>query len=289
MRKITLHEFIYRNHTRQSADSYMYLINHFIDTNKNAKDFKYQDIKEYMLRLQDRYQNSATRNTRLAAIKRYFDYLLFTDYRQDHPCRKFKIKVKKNRDVQFQNLLSGEQLSSLMNRENRYVNLESRNKVIIGLMIYQGLTSGELINLKVEDIDLTKATVYCKGSKSLSSRTLRLEGEQITLLRDYIDIHRKNLLKSNTHSLIVGTRGMAISVDGIHSIFDQFKMLFGGKVICPSIVRQSVIANWLNEENREPQQVQLMAGHKWISTTMKYVRKSSIEQVAIINQFHPLG
>lgn len=42
------------------------------------------------------------------------------------------------------------ELELLMNRENRYTDLLDRNKVLISKMIYQGLTSDEVMRLDVE-------------------------------------------------------------------------------------------------------------------------------------------
>lgn len=62
----------------------------------------------------------------------------------------------------------------LMNRKNRYWFLQTLNNVLISLLIYQGLTSEEILNLELMDVDLDNGTVYIKASKNLNRRTLEL-------------------------------------------------------------------------------------------------------------------
>ena len=51
----------------------------------------------------------------------------------------------------------------------------------------------------------------------------------------------------------------------------------------------SVIANWLNDRKILLEDVQLMAGHKWPSSTERYKRADLEEQHRLINEFHPLN
>ena len=174
-------------------------------------------------------------------------------------------------------------------RENRYKHLETRNKVLIGLMIYQGLTSDELTRLTIANIDLDKGTVYIKGSKNLAQRELELKSPQTLMLYKYINEDRPHLLKSTTDKLLVGTRGVGISTDAIHSMVEQLKSLFPDTRLSPQTIRQSVICNWLNKDKIAIEHVQQMAGHKYPSSTMKYQKKDADEQRKLINKFHPLN
>lgn len=108
-------------------------------------------------------------------------------YRTDHPCKRLNIKVKRNQAVQVQNLFSSEELQLLMTRENRYQYLDTRNNVLLSLLIYQGLTSYELARMDVKDIDLDNGTIYIKSSANLNRRTLELVNKQIILFSKYIN------------------------------------------------------------------------------------------------------
>ena len=125
----TIEQFMYRNHTDESAKSYMFNIEHYLTLNPEAKAFKYKDVLEYMNSLEAKYPSSSTRNTILAAIKRYYDYLVETEQREDHPCRKLRVISRGKHIIQHQNLFSSAELSELLNREERFPKLAVRNKV----------------------------------------------------------------------------------------------------------------------------------------------------------------
>ena len=77
-------------------------------------------------------------------------------------------------------------------------------------------------------------------------------------------------------------------MDDIHYLVSTFKGLFPDRNLTPSSIRQSVIANWLNEKKIPLEQVQLMSGQKWISTTVKYRQNNLEEQRELMNKWFPI-
>jgi site-specific recombinase XerD len=224
----------------------------------------------------------------LSAIKKYYDYLVITGYRNDHPCKLLNIKVKHNEPIQVQDLFSSEELLLLLKRENRYQYIDTRNAVVLSLLIYQGLTSEEIISLKVKDIDLDNGTVYIKSSTNLNRRTLELVNRQMIVFSKYINEARPKLLRWDSDKLILSKLGKPIAdVSSIKSIVEPLKDLFPDKKLCPQTIRMSVICNWLNEKKYPLEHVQELAGHKWPSTTEKYIKANSEQQRELINRFFP--
>jgi site-specific recombinase XerD len=156
------------------------------------------------------------------------------------------------------------------------------------LLIYQGLTSEELTELKIKDIDLDAGTIYIKASTNQNRRTLELLNKQMIVFSKYPNDIRPQLLRCNTDKVLLNKLGKPISVDGIHSIFDSLKALFPDKTLNPKTIRMSVICNWLNEKKIPLEKVQELAGHKWPGTTEKYIKVDSLQQRELINRFFPL-
>ena len=288
MTKPTIENFLLQNYSGQTVKSYMFAINHFLKMNPRAKRYKYKNIVEYMEEIGEQQSNAKYRVVILSAIKKYYDYLVMSGYREDHPCRKLNIKVNSNQAVQVQDLFSSEELQLLLTRENRYENLDKRNSVLLNLLIYQGLTSDEIIRLNVRDIDLDAGTVYVKASSNLNSRKLQLLAKQILLFSKYISEVRPRMLRSATDKLIIGKLGKPITVDSVHAMIEPLKPLFPDKNLNPKTIRMSVICNWLNEEKLALEHVQELAGHKWPGTTEKYFKADSLQQRELINRFFPL-
>jgi integrase/recombinase XerD len=291
MKPETIEQYLYRKHTKQTAKTYHFVISTFLNVHPKAKHYQYRDIVNHFVEIKNRYPNVSTRNGILAALKKYYDYLVETKQRNDHPCRTFFIKgenVAKRSQVHFQDLFTPTELDMLLNRENRYPHLKTRNKIIISLLIFQALTCDELIRLDLKDIDLDNSTVYIKGSATLSRRTLSLQRMQIEWIEDYLTNHRSKLLKCTTDRLLIGIRGDPETVEGIGGMLQPLKNLFPDRPLNAMTIRLSVIANWLNVYKNRLEIVQEWAGHKYPSSTLRYKRLDVAEQREKINKWHPL-
>ena len=284
----SIEQYLNRTHTDQTTKTYLYYIDVFQMKYPNAMHLMYSDIINYINEIKKNTKEITKISPHFSAVKRYYDYLLATGVRNDHPCKSIRLKRKKQ-SIQLQDLFSPTELEQLMHRENRFSNLELRNKVIISLLIYQALCGAELCHIELRDIDLDAGTIYIKGSKKNASRTLELKQNQIMLILNYINTSRKNLLKAQSNYLLITQRGVVDTVDGINRMIQTLKGLFPDRNLNPSTIRQSVISNLLNVFKEPLENVQLFAGHKWISSTEQYRRVDITEQREKINKWHPLG
>ncbi len=290
---ITLEAYVKARHTKETTKTYLYEIGVFLMNHPKAQGYKYADLMDFFSELSGKKDSKdVVSNPRsgviLGAIKKYYDYLIFVGIRQDHPCKYFNIKMTK-KEIQIQDFFTPAELQLLFQRENRYSDLELRNKVVISLLVYQALASAELVRLELNDLDLAEGKIYIKGSKKLDARTLSLEPNQIILFQDYIAGPRAKLVTSGQKKLLVTIRGVEETVDGINSMIQPLKPLFLGRNLNPTTIRQSVIANKLNVDKVPLEQVQLFAGHKWPSSTEKYRQGDTEEQIKKINLWHPMG
>jgi len=87
--------------------------------------------------------------------------------------------------------------------------IKKRDKVILSLLIYQALTTSEIIELKVSDIDLEEGTIKIRsienpGRRGNKARLLILKSKQILLFDNYIKKHRKELWRRQKPSKRLG-------------------------------------------------------------------------------------
>ncbi|MFB3386592.1 tyrosine-type recombinase/integrase [Flavobacterium sp. LAR06] len=287
MEKPDLENFLRGIVSEKTSESYLYTINHFLNTNPKAKRYQYKDIVNYMEKVSKKQSNVQYRIRILSALKKYYDYLVMLGYRSDHPCKRLNIKIKGNQTIQVQELFNSMELQLLMERENRYKHLDVRNNVLISLLIYQGLASDEIVRLTVKDIDLDNGTIYIKGSANLNKRKLELVPKQMILFSNYINETRPAIKRSITDKFILTKLGKPITVDSIHAMTEPLRVLFPDRKLNPQTIRMSVICNWLNEKNIPLERVQELAGHKWPGTTEKYIKVNALEQRELINRYFP--
>ncbi|MCB9196602.1 MAG: tyrosine-type recombinase/integrase [Flavobacteriales bacterium] len=286
--ELSIEAYLEQMHTPETAKSYGYLIDTYLATNPHARINTYADIVEFIDQLSKRIKNPATRGTYLAAIKRYYDYLLYTGQRSDHPCRMLSVK-RDTYQIQFQELFSEQELDLLLTRENRYQHLETRNKAILTLLIYQGLRSEEITRIRLEDVDIDSGTIKIRQTKTSAKRILELRPNQAVYLNDYAQNHRSKLILGSYNQLFITTRGIPLGVEAVNRMIRPLQSLFPAKNLNPKTIRQSVISNWLNKRKIPLGDVQIMAGHKYPSSTERYLNQDAHTKRNLINRYHPLG
>jgi site-specific recombinase XerD len=278
--RMNFREYLSENYTEQTVSRYARAVEHLAIYVK-PEQASHKQIIDYLFKF-----DKASAPV-IAALKQYYDYLIDQGIRQDHPCKTISTK-KKSKPMQHQELFTAEELELLMKREVRYPILERRNKTILSLLIYQGLTPQNIVNLRTIDIDLDSGTVYVMATKQLTRRTLELRPQQVLILLKYIYEDRVELTKSANSRLFVTKRGENLSVDALNRMLRPQQGLFSNKNLNASTIRQSVIANWINHFNYPLEDVQLLAGHRWLSSTVKYKVVNREENREKINRFFPL-
>ncbi len=282
-----LENYLRDRYSPLTAKAYQRDIDHYLQRQKHAKAATYGDILNY-LEWQRRSQSPASVHRILQSIKKYYYYLIETDQREDHPCESLKIKDHRRGDIQLQDLFSTEELATFLEIKSRYGLLQNRNRLILSLLIYQGLSSGELARLRVKDMEVERGTVYIASSHRLNGRRLQLQSTQIMLAYHYINKDRPQLLKTESDQLLLTKTGSEEKGEGISYLVSTLQKQFPTRKLNPKTIRQSVIANQLKAGN-DLRAVQLFAGHKNPSSTERY-RQTHLDGLkAAIIKYHPLG
>ena len=162
---MTLQEYLHARHTNGTVERYQRDIRNYLQTVTKAKAINatYSDIMDYIETLRSKYSNADTIKVIIQSIKKYYYWLNHTGQRKTHPCRNLKLREKTNRDIQIQDLFTAEELELLLERKERYRDIRTKNQVVISLLIYQGLTRNDIVNLSLDDIDLNEGTIYIKA------------------------------------------------------------------------------------------------------------------------------
>lgn len=244
----------------------------------------YQEIMAYIGQLRKKYTNLSSS---LQALKHYYQYLLSIGQREDNPAKSIRLRDKTRRDIQVQDLFSPEELERVLEKKERYPRLKNRNQLIISLLIYQGITNGELVNLELENINLEQGTIHIKPGRKTNGRTLKLNSKQVFWIMNYLQKDRPKLLKVETEKLIISKLGTEETGEGIGYIVATQKHLFPDRKLNAQTIRQSVITNLL-KQGKDLRLVQAFAGHKYPSTTERY-KQTQVEQLKNqLLKYHPL-
>jgi integrase/recombinase XerD len=275
--KMGLEKYLLMHYTGKTAAAYQREIEIYISNNKKAEKFTYSEIVCCIGILRARYSSPGTLSRILASIKAYYSYLCFTGIRKDNPAKSIRLRDKRSRDIQLQDLFEAEELEALLTaKQERYAHLGRRNKALMSLLIYQALKPNEIEALQCSDINLEEASVYIKPSAKNNSRTLALRASQILLFKKYLEETRVKLAAGNeTGAFIIGHRKEPMSAGDITKHIKRSYNIYGTRKVNALAIRQSVIANLLKAGN-DLRIVQTFAGHKYPSATERY-RQSGTE------------
>lgn len=283
-----LKDYLLQRHSQVTAAAYEKEIKEYLKYNPKASKAGYKEIINYISYLRTRYNNAKTIDRNLCSIKAYYKYLCHTEKRKDNPARAIQLRDKENKAIQLQDLFTAEELEKLLNKPALKTILSRRNKILITLLIYQGLQAKELEQLTITDVNLNKGTITIRASNTTNKRELPLRPNQIMLLNEYLKEDRPKLLnKKQSAQLLLNIAGdLCKSGDFTAYVKRRFTGMFEGRPVTITTIRQSVVRNLLKAGN-DLRTVQVYAGHKCPSTTEKYKQSHVEELQAAVNKYHP--
>ncbi len=240
------------------------------------------------------------------SLKHYFNYLIAIGILSENPVIQIQIKGVKRRSLYH--ILSKEELENLYENfgtteksasseprkgenQNWFKSSElvsKRNKVILGLIIYQGLGTAELNRLEETDLKLREGKVFITGTRRSNERLLKLESHQVMDIMEYQFTSRKEILeigKKESNKLIVST-GKSENITNLISVLIKKLRRQNKKVQSIKQIRASVITHWLKKYNLR--EAQYMAGHRYVSSTEAYLINDLEDLSEAIDKHHPL-
>ncbi len=164
--------------------------------------------------------------------------------------------------------------------EMLHSNLSPLESVIMELLYSCGLRVSELVNLKINDVDIKSKYVRCFG-KGSKERIIPIGNKAVQRIEAYKPI-RENILKKfnlDTKRLFVSDTGRLINRQDVYNFIHK-KGKDIHKNISPHTLRHS-FATHLLENGADLRVVQELLGHSDVSTTQLYthISKKRLKEV----------
>jgi site-specific recombinase XerD len=182
---------------------------------------------------------------------------------------------------------AGVNISDYMRQVAIQGEVRARNKVIVGLLVNQGLRVEELKALKVQDLRLREGRITVHHQRRTAKRVLELEAGQVYELLDYLADTRKQLLRlqgGSTDALFLQHHDVD-NFYGVTSVILEHLRRINHKVKNLDQVRASVITHWV--QVYDLRKAQYLAGHRHVSSTEQYKQQVLDELQADVKKFHP--
>lgn len=251
-------------------DIYKYL--EYMENNKikTALNIEYQDITNYLKYLDNNNYKTSSIIRKIVSIKLFHKYL----------SEEYKIKDVSSKIInprlrrKLPNILTIEEIDNLLDIKLN-TPFDYRNKAMLELMYSSGLRVSELVDLKLNNIDLDNGYVRCLG-KGKKERIIPIGEIAIEYLKKYINEYRNSMKKGYyTENVFLNNHGKNITRQGFFLIIKNIaKEKNIDKNITPHMLRHSFATHLLNN-GANLRTIQEMLGHSSITTTQIYTNVSN--------------
>lgn len=270
--------------TRQKSNYTGLFLTWLSSENLPVKEVTYKDMLSFIDYCNLESLSKKQINTILLAIRNYYESLKESDPQLINSALNLRIRGEVRR--QPISMVKYQKIEQIYNHYSVETNRGKRNKVILGLFIYQGITNEELHQLQVEDLKLKQGKIYIQGNRRRNSRTLELQPCQILELHEYLTKIRPTIISETTDQLILSMEGKLQLKNSLHHLFRSVKKKNPG-ISSAKQIRTTVITHWLKDHNLR--EVQYMAGHKYVSSTERYQVNDLENLQNRLEKLHPLN
>jgi integrase/recombinase XerD len=268
---------------RQKSNYAGYFLTWLENENLQPQETTYNDMLSFIDYCNLAGNRKRQINSKLRSIRNFYEYLKKQEPNIINPAS--NLVLKGVRQKLPSNIIDYTELEKLYQSYETNDNRSKRNKVILGLLVYQGLTTEELHQLEPEHLKLKQGKIYVPGNRKRNSRTLDLQPCQILELHEYVSKIRRKINCMNSKQLFVSMGGNNNLKNSLHHMFRAIKK-GNPEILHPKQIRTSVIVYWLKNYNLR--QVQYFAGHKYVSSTERYQMNNIFKLQGEVNKYHPL-
>ena len=158
-----------------------------------------------------------------------------------------------------------------------------RNVSIILTLYHSGLRVSELCNLNLQDINIARREIKVKG-KGGRERVVPTTQTCVDAIRIYTDKYRQ----SETDALFVKANGIRISRRAVSDMLMSLSRRAGVVHTTAHMLRRSCATSLMNR-GVDLELVQMLLGHKDLSTTQSYLAVDNDRLVEVHSRCHPFG
>ena len=255
----------------------------------NSTAFSEEDaplILKHLILLRKSGLQARSRARHLVAIRGFYRFLVQEKILRNDPAR--LIDLPKS-GLKLPHVLSREEIELLLKAPDIRKPIGVRDAAMLELLYAAGLRVSELINLKLQDINLEAGFVriFGKGSRE---RIVPIGSHAREKVSTYLKTVRSRRLKQTTSPyLFIARAARPMTRQGFWKLLRRYALQAGlKKKITPHSLRHS-FASHLLEGGADLRAVQVMLGHVDISTTQIYTHVTRDHLKKLHQKFHPRG
>ena len=253
---------------------------------KDLSKVERQQIVRYVTDLKMKGRAAATIARKLAALKAFYRFMVQEDYMSSDPAEAVEAGTK---GTHLPKVLTEEEVEALLSAPDLATAEGLRDRALLEMLYATGMRVSEIVNLKVENVNLEMkyVLVFGKGSKE---RIVPLGSVAAGYLERYLKGARPTFFvkdEEDPQTVFLGLGGQGLTRQRVWELIGQYGRNAGIlKHISPHMLRHS-FATHLLDNGADLRSVQEMLGHADISTTQIYTHLTNKRLRAVYDKAHP--
>jgi len=259
-----------------------FVINEYQQT--SLDEVNYQQIRSWIISLVDGGISNRSINRKISSLNSYYKFLLKIGAIGTNPLAKHKaLKTSKKVQIPF----SEEELNLVLEELSEGEDFEGlRDKLMVELFYATGIRRIELIQIKMNDLDLHNKTLKVLGKRN-KERYIPLINTVIDSLNRYMVERNALTTIKDKEYLFLTKKGIKIYETLVYRIINDYFSKASSKVKrSPHILRHSFATHLLNQ-GANLNAVKELLGHSSLAATQVYTHNSISELKKVYASTHP--
>jgi integrase/recombinase XerC len=270
-----------RNYTKDLLEFFAFVSGSGIES---LKDVNKQTLRSYLAQLMEQKYAKSSIARKLSGIRSFYRYLMREELVSASPAA---TTVSPKLDKRLPAFLTLEEAKRLVESPDVSQPQGQRDRALLELLYASGMRVSELVNMNVEQINLStnEIRVWGKGAKE---RVVLIGAPAAQALDNYINEGRRELLggKKN-NALFVNRYGGRILARRVQKILMKYAPSINKKVH-PHVLRHT-FATHLLDGGADLKVVQELLGHADLSSTQIYTHVTQSRARKIYLSSHPMA
>lgn len=265
-----------KNYSKYTINNYEEDIKEFLayltKENLDFKDVEYDDIRFYLMYLKEQKKDiNSTIDRKLSSLRSFYKFLANEKIIKSNV---FSLVNGPKKQKKLPRYFEYNELEELFNIPNTITPLGQRDLLLLEMLYATGTRVGELVNIKVADINQSNRTILILG-KGNKERYVNYGAYCEEALDNYLEDGYHRLNSKNSPYLFLNNNGGQLTERGVRYILDQIiEKSTLNKKISPHMIRHSFATHLLNE-GCDLTTVQKLLGHESIKATQIYTHVTS--------------
>ncbi len=277
----------YSKHTVTAYGNDLLFFQEFLKNNFDQElleNVNYSMIRSWIVSMVDAGVSNSSINRKISSLKAFYKFLLKTKQIETSPLLKHKsLKTPKKLQIPF----SENELDMVLNNLKFPEGYEGiRDKLIIDLFYTTGVRRIELINLKMQNVDLQNATLKVLGKRN-KERILPIVPILANQIKVYLSERAKLEVVTDSDYFFLLLKGVKLNDSFVYRLINYYFSHVSEKVKkSPHILRHTFATHLLNN-GADLNSVKELLGHASLASTQVYTHSSLSELKKIYGQAHP--